>query len=310
LSSELDLPKQLRNWLASTKSVQSDNFLIKIKAILLRGFTNNLVRAAKKITYYSTIHRFFLQIIRLKLETNPLLRSLFLRKQYYTGLSDAVSCIFIGGLCTAQTNFAAAMLRAIGIPVKILIVTAFGQTRYIGEKKWLDSQHYMFEFYCPNYGWIKSTPGKIGYQPKNYIISRIVYPEDENLAGNGLSYYGGMTPWFWITNENVSLLSPDVIRTMYKIPRGKVSGVPAIRMWTENKIDTYKNKANSVFILTQNVWKLFTKYIGMNSNSTYNNILENAVKYQKKALEYLILSDVKNYERYLNNAYNQYNNLK
>ena len=203
---------------------------------------------------------------------------------------DALSCFFIGGLCTAQTNFATALLRATGIPTRILIVTAFGQVFFIGEKKWLDSQHYMLEFYCPGYGWIKSTPGKIGYEPKNYVITRIVYLEDENIAGNGLSYYGGMAPWFWITDENVSLEFPENLIKAYRKPRGNVSGVPAIRLWTENKITTEESKANIVFVLTQDVWRLYTKHNKTNLNGADKHNFDGAFESQKKALKYFIQS--------------------
>jgi len=289
---EITNPKNLsentNKWLTSTESVQSNNIFIKIKAKLLKGFSKNLIIIAKRIIYYSSIHRPFLQLLRLFLEINPILRPLFLRRQYYTGLMDAISFFFIGGLCAAQTNFATALLRSLGIPTRILIVTAFGNIYSIGEKKWLDSQHYLFEFYCPGYGWIKSTPGILGYPTKNYIISRIIYPEDEEIAGNGLSYYGGMAPWFWIKNNNVSLMFPEKFIKFYKKPFGKVSGVPAIRLWTEKKISIGYIDYKKIFISTHKAVESFVKCSQFNLKKTKMNFkYEDAKKIHKKSIKFL-----------------------
>jgi hypothetical protein len=305
---EMNLPESTKTWLASTNAIQADNMFIKFKARFFKGLNNNLLCLVKKIIIYVSFHRWVLQTLRRYIEMNSYLRPFLLRRQYWTGLMDAISCLFFGGLCCGQANLAAALLRANGVPTKILIVTTFGSVKvsYVGEKKWLDSQHYMIEFYCPDYGWIKCTPGKFGFQPKNYIIFRIIYPEDEDIAGNGLSYYGGMEPWFWISNKNISIIFPEEIISSYKKPRGNVSGVPAIRIWTEKKITIEDSTADSVFNITQNAWELYVRCSNIDLNVTKKQDFEVAVDAQRKAIEHFNQSLVEKYIEYQNIAINKF----
>lgn len=301
--------KEVKKCLISTKSVQSKNILIRFMALLLKGFSNNLIWIVKKIIFYVGFRRYFIQLFLLLLETNPILRPIFRRKSYYTGLMDALSCLFIGGLCCAQANLAVALLRANNIPTKILITTEFGNILFTKEKTWLDSQHYMFEILCPKYGWITCTPGRLGYQPKNYIISRIVDPKYENIAGNGLSYYGGMHPWFWISDDHLILEYPENIIKIFKKPRGNVSGVPAIRLWNEIKININENKANLVFSLTIETWQLHTKFKSINLDKKQKIIFNSAFDDQQKAIDYLIKSNIYKYIEYLKNAQQKYKKI-
>jgi hypothetical protein len=296
LSKRINLPNEVEKWLISSESIQSNNIIIRFKSKLLKGFNKDIISFSKKVIISLCFHRILLQNLRLFLEINPFLRSKLLRKSYYTGLMDALSYYFFGGLCCAQTNYAAAILRADGIPTRILITTRIAKRgRFAGEKTWLDSHHYMFEFYCPGYGWIVAEPGRIAPQPKNYIISKIVYPEDENIAGNGLSYYGGMSPWFWISNNDVELVFPEEMCSSYKKPKGNVSGVPGIRLWTESKINMDKDIAEIVFNLTKKVWELFVKNYSFENNhhvTDIDNDLEQTIECFKN-------SDIKGYEMHL-----------
>lgn len=304
-----ELSKKIKIWLEPTKAVQSNNFLIKIKANLLKGFSKNMMWVLRKIIYYVPFHRFLLQQLRYSLEKNSILRSLFLPKKYWTGLCDAVSYLLFGGHCTGQANFTVALLRSIGIPSKVLIVTMFGLKYQRYEKCWLDSQHYMIESYCPGYGWIKSTPGRVGHQPKNYILLRIVYPADENIAGNGLSYYGGMEPWFWIGNDNVTLEFPEDFITFYKKPRGNVSGVPAHRLWTENKISVDNSTAEEIFPLVRNIWGQYIKCTNLKLSKSDKKYFNSAIVAQKQALNFFNKNDLNSFNKYLNIAYFHYKKI-
>ena len=62
-----ELSKKIKIWLEPTESVQSNNFLIKIKANLLKGFSKNMIWILRKIIYYVPFHRFLLQPKTLKL---------------------------------------------------------------------------------------------------------------------------------------------------------------------------------------------------------------------------------------------------
>lgn len=299
-----ELPEETKIWLKSTEAIQANNFFIKFTSIFLKSLNKNMIYLLKKILYYTPLHRFILQNLRIFLEKNSFLRPIFLPKKYWTGLCDAVSYLIFGGHCTGQANFAAALLRALGIPTKILIVSSFGLVVYKSEKIWFDSKHYIIESFCPGYGWIKSTPGKLGYQTKNYIISRIVYPDDENIAGNGLSYYGGMEPWFWINNENVVLEFPNNIISLYKKPLGNVSGVPAHRLSTEGKINVDNKTAERIFFKIRKIWNFNSNFninkIDMDDN--IKNYYNKGIIAQKNSLNFFNNEGLNKFEKLIDNC--------
>jgi hypothetical protein len=245
------LSKNVNIWLKPSKSIQSDNIFIRIRVKFLRLFGKNLFKHAKRIVFDSCYHRLFLSLSRKYLETISILHYLFLPNRYWTGLNDAVSYLIFGGLCGGKSNYETALFRASGIPARVLIST----TMYYGKKLWLDAQHFLIEFYCPNYGWIPAMSGRIPYQPKNFIILKIVNLDDENIAGNGLSYYGGTAPWFWISDKKIIFDFPEKLIS-YKKLRGW--GVPAVRGWIEKSMTVNDNKIDETLNLTKDVWKLHT----------------------------------------------------
>lgn len=303
------IPKNIGIWLVPTNSIQSDNFLIKIFAHFLKGFSTDIICISERIIKYTPAHRFELQLLRYILETNPILRPLFLRKSYYTGLMDAFSYLLFGGLCAGQTNFSVALLRELGIPSRILIVRMFNQKWHVGEKNWNDSQHYLFEIYCPGYGWIKCNPGQFAFQPNNYVVFRVIYPEDENIAGNGLSYYGGMCPWFWITNNQMTLVFPEKYIS-YKKPKGEVSGVPAIRIWTENKLYVEEKKIKEILPIARKVWILYLQYFGKNMITGKKHDYNKIITLQKNAIDHFIKADIDLFNQSLYSCFEYLNHLR
>jgi hypothetical protein len=119
-----------------------------------------------------------------------------------------------------------------------------------------------------------------------------------------------MAPWFWIDNENVDLVFPDDFITSYKKPYGNVSGVPAIRIWTENKIRCDYEKSNVLFDLTKNVWESSSKLQGLVSNKKNKEIYDKAVKEHKKAINHFTEKDSEKYIKHLKLAYNNYQKIK
>ena len=81
-----------------------------------------------------------------------------------------------------------------------------------GRKKWCDAQHFFYEYYCPDSGWIKGMFGRVPYVPKNCLMLRINYLNDENIAGNAFDYLCSCLPWFWIDNEKIWLGFPKGVR--------------------------------------------------------------------------------------------------
>lgn len=304
---ESNLPESVRKWLLPTKAVQSDNLLLKIKAKILNRFNNNILKLSEKIVAMICFHRLFLYIFRMIVERFNILANIFFCKKYYTGLNDAISCYIFGGLCAAQTHLGTALLRANGVPTRILITTPmfYGDREY-GKKRWLDAQHYLFECYCPDYGWVRGMTGKFPYDTKCSIAIRIIDPKEENIAGNGLSEYGGCEPWFWINNKNIVLVSSrELSRSI--VPRN--SGEVYIRGWTEKEIMTTEKKSDESIIITKKVWDLFTKIFGVELEKQKKQYYEKALNLHKKAIDFLRKSDVENYIKLLNQAYLLYKKI-
>lgn len=279
---EYELPEGAKKWLVSTNAIQSNNTLIKLKARQLRGFSNNLIELGKKIVRFTYFHRY---VGILWLITN-LLTSF---SPGWAKFSDAVSALFIGGACTGRANLGAALFRANGVPAKDLIVTLM-----VGKNIWYDA-HYNIEYYCPDYGWVpaETTLGITPYEPKNNIILRVNYPEDENLAGSGLDYYGGCEPWFWINNKDV----------LVRWHLGNESGT---RGWIEKEFMANQYIANLAFNLTQEVYELHTKYVGMDLSGENKQHFNNAILAQKNAIKYFNQSDVIGYFYSIRLAYDEY----
>jgi len=282
IPNENELQEDIKKWLTPTKSIQANNIFLKLKALFLKPRNKNLIALTKRTCFFSCYHRLFLGLLRKYIEETPILHNLFLPRKYWTGLNDAISYHFLGGLCGGKANYETALLRCNNIPTRVLTTT----TMYYGEKKWIDAQHFIIEFYCPDYGWITAMSGRMPYQPKNFIILRINYPEDENIAGNGLSYYGGTLPWFWIDNPNIDIDFPEKYIS-YK--RMKGSGVPAVCGWIEKKITVNDAIAEEILTLTKKAWEMNMQYL---SKVNKEKIFKEGQQIQKKIIEYFKQSDI------------------
>ena len=147
------------------------------------------------------------------------------------------------------------------------------------KKGWLDAHHYAFECYNKEYGWINGVPGGFPTPTNHGIILRINHLEDEDLAGNGLSYYGGIQPWFWISNNNISLTSPGVL---FKKKKFRKSGEIYLRGWIEKNLEINHDISNQVLDILKKNWILYIEFFGKRLNDKDDNLFQNAVKCQKK----------------------------
>lgn len=294
---KLNFPNHIKKWLQPSKSIQSENSFIKIKSFLIKPFTKNLLDFTYNLSYKICFHRPILSKI------NLILGNMLLNKKYWPYLNDSLSCYFFGGACTARTNLEVATLRASNIPARVLI----GTSLYYQGKKWCDAQHYFFEYYTSKYGWIRGMSGRVPYEPKNCIVLRINYPGDENIAGNGLGFYGGCIPWFWIDDDDIILDFPKE-GSYYKRKRGW--GRPINRGFIYKEIFTSKVIAEKVFDVTQNVWKKFITFYGRDLKKENKKYLSNAYYLQEKAIQNFHKGDINQYINNMQNAYQEFKKIK
>jgi len=297
MTKKSNFSENVKKWMQPTKSVQSDNIFIKLKAYGIKSFTKNLLNFTHKLSYKICFHRPIISYI------NLILGNKFLNKKYWPYLTDAISCYFFGGTCAARTNLEVAIFRACNVPARILI----GTTLYYHGKKWCDAQHYFFEYYTLEHDWIRGMSGRVPYEPKNCIILRINYPEDENIAGNGFDYYGGCIPWFWVDNNNIILGFPAEGK-YHKKKKGW--GRPINRGFIDHEIITSEKNAKNVFDIINDVWKKFIIYYGQELKGENEKYFSDGLHLQKKAVQSFRKNDTAEFIEYMKNAHKEFKKIK
>lgn len=304
-----ELPKETNTWLTSTKAIQSDCILMKMKANqLLRRSYGNLRKLAENVV---TLTNRKYQIVRaMSKHLIPNILYTLFPKRYpdsnynlvhsYDGdeveikafgkFFDARSVLILGGgMCIGTSNLGTALFRASGIPAKQLIVTpVYGK----GENDHY-TIHCISEYYCPDYGWVWAETSKkiTPYEPKDYIVLRVSHPDDENRVENGRQGVGGYPLEFQILDENV-------------IRCKRTWG------WRDGQITISDcDFANNTFDITQKVWESFTKYAGRALNSDDEQHYLNAILAQKNAIKSFNQSDFYGYFENISIAYNEYQQI-
>ncbi|MBN2088190.1 T9SS type A sorting domain-containing protein [candidate division KSB1 bacterium] len=152
------LPDSVARYLMATKITQSNQ--------------PEIINLAKKLSQNRTD---LLAIVRSIIEYTA--NSLDYKGSYE---QDALSTLRNGyGVCNGKANLAVALLRALGVPARTLMVA---------------NTHFIIEYFVPNYGWVRaeSTSG-VPVQPiENNTVMWVATPEDENASPyNGIVCYWG-----------------------------------------------------------------------------------------------------------------------
>jgi len=277
-----DLPENAKKWLVPTESIQSNNILIKIMANILKGTSSDMLWFAKKIAFWIAYHGLVTIRLKMSMVFNTFTNKYLLPEKDWWYLEDALSTLLFGALCAGRANLIAALLRAKGIPARVIVVNP----TTMGKNFWLDAQHYTVEFYCPGHGWVRTQAGIMPHPSKHIIPNRIISIDEENSAGGPFSFYGGMNLWFWIDNENIVVDKPPEEFVPYKIPKTKESGVPVSRGWIDCKLKIPLDISDKMRDISYDVWMFFTKYSGIIEKEK-KSIFDKAVASQDKAIAYL-----------------------
>ena len=256
-----ELPEETKVWLSSTEVVQAESFLIKHKASQLRGVSNNLIRFASEIAPFIKEHNYLLFVLQLNL-------GVFFSQ-------DAITTLLINGENVGRSHLGCALFRANNVPARVLLA--------LPDQTFWTQMHYMFEYYCPDYGWILIDPtrGKTPYEPRRQVINRVCYPEDEDdtKADYIIPLMKGEERWLWIDNENVYPHYVDC-------DEGSKS-----KMFSENEVTTDSFTADYAFLLTQLVFHQYEQCLGGDLIGENLKHFQNATFYQKQAVIDLCTSD-------------------
>jgi len=151
-------PEEARPWLASTTCVQATDPRIQQVARAIRGDGQDVPQII-----HSTLTR---------------LREIYNHQRDRAKSLDAVQALEHTGSCTSSANLTAALLRANGIPARILS----GYPTWFGPLQ----THYMVEAWMPGYGWypLESTLLRAPWDPYQQINVSIVPTDYEDERSN------------------------------------------------------------------------------------------------------------------------------
>lgn len=165
-------PKKARPWLRNTRCVQAEHERIQEVAEEIRG-DNDDVMAIIDATLKRTAE-------------------IYGQQEGRCDELDAVQALEKQGSCTSCANLVAALLRANGIPARILA----GYPSWSGPLQ----THYIVEAFVPDYGWypIESTRLLAPWQPYQQIEVAIIPPEYEDQSEQR-SFAAGGVPYLSLT---------------------------------------------------------------------------------------------------------------
>ena len=147
------LPDSVKPWLEETDCCQITAPIVQFKADSVRDTTTNLMKLAEDVSRFCAT---------LPAET----------ASHDPGACDAAYALQWGAACTGCANAAAALLRANGIPARVLLNVPVVAPSFM---------HYIIDYYVPGYGWVRmeSIGGINPMPPQDHLVVRACNPGDE-----------------------------------------------------------------------------------------------------------------------------------
>jgi len=183
-------PEEARPWLASTTCVEAADPRIQQVARALRGNSRDVPQIIQ-----STLTR---------------LREIYDHQRSMGTSLDAVQALEHTGSCTSCANLTAALLRANGIPARILS----GYPTWFGPLQ----THYMVEAWMPGYGWypLESTLLRAPWDPHQQINVSIVPTDYEDERSNSRPGGAPGVPYLSLTEWSGEVDGYRVLGTIWR----------------------------------------------------------------------------------------------
>lgn len=156
------------------------------------------------------------------------------------GVQDAVNVLKTkGAVCNGFATLSCALLRASGIPARVLAVIPVGMKV---------AMHYLVEFYVPDFGWVWLEPSfkKLPHQTTDDVVIGIMYPEDDLGSGGYEGIYA----------------SGELILTLVDPDTGRMGGLEAMEV---ARFQAGGAKAEEAYDMTLNLWREYESYDGWRS---------------------------------------------
>lgn len=187
------------------------------------------------------------------------------------GVQDAVNVLKTkGAVCNGFATLSCALLRANGIPARVLAVMPIGMKI---------AMHYLVEFYVPDYGWVWLEPSfkKLPHQTTEDIVIGVMYPDDDLGTGGYPGIYASsdvtLTMYDPVTGRMGGLEAEEVSR--YSVGRKKAVEAygKTIQLWQEYMLEINPKSQAEKAELIEYFEEGITVLAGQNINS-YNNFIE------------------------------------
>ena len=263
---EQDLPPEVRPWLKATKSVQSDDPAIKKKAQELRALDADCIQTIRNALKCSS------ETVQNEIKPDK------------PDTTAAETFEHGGGECTSAANLAAALLRAAGIPARILANYPNWNTPF--------QTHYFVEAYVPGSGWARgeSIMNRFPVQSYENVIVSVVYPQDENdsfrtenlVEGSGAAG----CPW-------LSMTEPLTTNSSFILPWKNCDHVAAPVV----EYKSTKSELDPVLELTRKVWNAYLEH------AVSEKPVNEALEFQKKAC---LANNLEEFKYLMQKAYDSY----
>jgi hypothetical protein len=278
-----ELPDEIREMTNSSEVVQSNNFLIKARALQLSLFTkNNLLTLAQKIARFCKYHRYLMFLLQYNLQGIL---------QYAP--QDALTTLMLNGECPGRSHLGCALFRANNVPARVVLAMP---TRY---EFWYE-MHYMMEYFSKDNGWILTEVhgAETPYPPQEQIILRICNQEDENNTQADFIYprMKYLERWLWIDQSIVSPYYKDL------------NEGSKIKSFEENSVTIDSAVSTDAINLTKDVYSKFEYYLDQDLAENNLRYFDLAIANIKAAINELKdSSDAFGYIYYLHKALDAFN---
>jgi transglutaminase-like putative cysteine protease len=193
------------------------------------------------------------------------------------GVQDALNVLRTkGAVCNGYATLSCALLRANGIPARVLTVMPVGLRL---------TMHYLTEFDVPGYGWVWLEPSfkNLPHQPTEDVVIGVVYPQDD--LGTGALDRGVYS-------------SGDIILTLNNPETSEMGGLNSTRIMSftasnEEAVDAYMESAK--------MWESYLTNVNLRSTAEKETILKHiieglsAFKARDRASYLTFMEDLVNY---------------
>jgi len=199
---------------------------------------------------------------------------------------DAVYALTWGSSCTGHAHAGAALFRANGIPVRILLNMPSWATYF--------DHHWIIDYYVPSYGWVRmeTSTGEHPCFAKDEIVTLACNPEDEFPM-----FYPCGIEGIWHTSDpELGLSNPDW---------GQAHSAYNICTIADSSA-----KIEQAHTLTDSLFFYYSHYWGIHLTPNQQTILENALTFQNAALANLKAKDLNGYIFNIQEALKHYKNIK